>query len=40
MDDITLARAVHVLAVVHWMGGVAFVTLVILPAIAAISRHR
>ena len=37
MDDITLARAVHVLAVVHWMGGVAFVTLVILPAIAAIS---
>lgn len=37
MDDITLARAIHVLAVVHWMGGVAFVTLVVLPAIAAIS---
>lgn len=35
MDDLTLARAVHVLAVIHWIGGVAFVTAVILPAIAA-----
>ena len=35
MDDLTLARAVHVLAVIHWIGGVAFVTMVILPAIAA-----
>ncbi len=32
MDDLTLARAVHVLAVIHWIGGVAFVTAVILPA--------
>ena len=31
MDDITIARAVHVLAVVHWIGGVFFVTSVILP---------
>ncbi len=31
--DITIARALHVLAVVHWIGGVAMVTLVILPAI-------
>ncbi len=31
MDDITIARAVHVLAVVHWIGGVSFVTAVILP---------
>ena len=31
MDDVTLARAVHVLSVVHWIGGMAFVTLVILP---------
>jgi uncharacterized membrane protein len=31
MDDVTLARAVHVLAVIHWMGGVAFVTAVVLP---------
>ncbi|OFX06495.1 MAG: hypothetical protein A3D94_12090 [Alphaproteobacteria bacterium RIFCSPHIGHO2_12_FULL_66_14] len=35
MDDLTVARAVHVLAVIHWMGGVAFATAVILPAIAA-----
>lgn len=35
MDDVTLARALHVLAVVHWIGGVAMVTLVILPAVAA-----
>lgn len=35
MDDLTVARAIHVLAVIHWMGGVAFVTAVILPAIAA-----
>lgn len=28
-----LARVVHVLAVVLWIGGVAFVTLVLLPAV-------
>jgi len=33
MDDVTLARAIHVLAVVVWIGGVAFVTTVLLPAI-------
>ncbi|MCB0067259.1 MAG: hypothetical protein KDD77_08910, partial [Caldilineaceae bacterium] len=37
MDDITIARALHVLAVTHLIGGVAFVTLVILPAIARIA---
>ncbi len=31
MDDVTLARAVHVLAVIHWIGGMAFVTLVVVP---------
>lgn len=31
MNDILVARIIHVLAVVHWIGGVAFVTLVILP---------
>ena len=31
IDDIELARAVHVLCVVHWIGGVAFVTLIALP---------
>jgi uncharacterized membrane protein len=33
MDDLTIARAIHVLAVVHWIGGVAMVTAVILPAV-------
>jgi uncharacterized membrane protein len=31
IDDIALARALHVLFVTHWIGGVAFVTLVALP---------
>jgi uncharacterized membrane protein len=31
MNDVVLARAVHVLSLVHWIGGVAFVTLVALP---------
>ena len=31
MDDLTVARALHVLAVVHWIGGVSMVTLVLLP---------
>ncbi len=33
MFFLTLARTVHVLALVHWLGGVAMVTLVILPGI-------
>ena len=35
MDDLIVARALHVVAVLAWMGGVWFVTLVVLPAIAA-----
>jgi uncharacterized membrane protein len=35
MDDVTIARAVHVVSVIHWMGGVAFVTAVVLPMVAA-----
>ena len=31
MDALTLARAIHVAAIVHWIGGVSFVTLVLLP---------
>lgn len=31
MDDVAIARALHVLGVIHWIGGVAFVTLVVLP---------
>ena len=33
MDDVVLARALHVLGVVIWIGGVAMVTMVLLPAI-------
>jgi uncharacterized membrane protein len=33
MDDVAFARALHVLAVVIWIGGVAMVTMVVLPAI-------
>lgn len=37
MDDLVIARLVHVLAVVHWIGGVTLVTAVILPAVARFS---
>ena len=30
-DDIALARAIHVLSIVHWIGGVAVVTTIVLP---------
>jgi uncharacterized membrane protein len=33
MDDLATARAVHVLAVVLWIGGVAMVTTILLPAV-------
>ena len=33
MKDYTLARALHVVGVVLWIGGVAFVTAVLLPAV-------
>ena len=34
MDEFTLLRAAHVAAVVHWIGGVWFVTFVVLPAVS------
>jgi uncharacterized membrane protein len=37
LDDLVIARAVHVLAIVHWIGGVTLVTAVILPAVARLS---
>jgi len=37
VDDVTVARSLHVLAVVFWIGGVAFVTTVLLPATRALS---
>jgi uncharacterized membrane protein len=33
MDDVVIARALHGLGVVVWIGGVAMVTLVVLPAL-------
>lgn len=33
MEDVTLARTLHVAAIVHWIGGVSFVTLVLLPGV-------
>lgn len=33
MDDLAIARVVHVVAVLMWIGGVAFVTTVAMPAI-------
>lgn len=35
IDDLALARALHVLFVTHWIGGVAFITLVALPLAVA-----
>ena len=35
MSDVAIARALHVLAVVVWLGGVAMVTTVVLPAARA-----
>ncbi|MDP3458352.1 MAG: hypothetical protein Q8S09_03660 [Hyphomonas sp.] len=37
MFDISLARALHVAAVVHWIGGVCFVTLVLIPGIRSLA---
>lgn len=34
LDDFTLARVVHVLAIVGWIGGLWLVTFVVMPAIA------
>lgn len=36
MDAYVMARVLHVLAVIHWIGGVAMVTLVILPQMRAL----
>jgi uncharacterized membrane protein len=33
MDDVTVARALHVLGIVIWIGGVAMVTTVVLPTV-------
>ena len=38
MDELTLARAVHVVAVVAWIGGVYLVTMVVLPAVRGLTQ--
>jgi uncharacterized membrane protein len=40
MDDVTIARALHVLFVVLWIGGVAFVTTVLLPSVRRLETPR
>lgn len=37
MDDVTIARALHVFFVVFWIGGVAFVTTVLLPGVRRVK---
>jgi len=36
VDDVALARAIHVLCLVHWFGGVAAVTTIVLPRARAL----
>jgi uncharacterized membrane protein len=33
MDELVIARAIHIVGVVLWIGGVAFVTTVLLPGV-------
>jgi uncharacterized membrane protein len=40
MIDVTFARALHVLALVHWIGGVAMVTSIVLPRARAMADSR
>lgn len=37
MDDIAVARVLHILALVHWIGGVSLVTVVLLPAVRRVA---
>lgn len=37
MEGLTVARAIHVLSLIHWIGGLAFVTSVVLPFSASIA---
>ena len=37
MNDLTIARAIHIVSVVIWMGGVTFVTLVLIPTLRRTS---
>lgn len=39
MDDFITARVIHVVSMLFWIGGVAFVTLVLMPSIRAMHAH-
>jgi len=39
-DDLSIARAVHIFGVVLWIGGVAFVTTVLLPAVQRMKQPQ
>ncbi|MGO3932443.1 hypothetical protein NP284_29545 [Rhodopseudomonas pseudopalustris] len=39
-DGLTIFRIIHVLAVVHWIGGLLFLTLVILPSLSEFEPAR
>jgi uncharacterized membrane protein len=40
IDWLAVARAVHVVAIVHWIGGLLFVTLVIMPSLLETEAPR
>jgi uncharacterized membrane protein len=40
IDDFAIARALHVLALVHWLGGVTMVTTIVLPRARAMADAR
>jgi len=40
MDDLILARAIHIAGVVLWIGGVAFVTTVLLPGVRRVKNPQ
>ena len=40
MDDLAFARAVHVIAVLFWIGGVGFVTWVLMPTLQVTEQPR
>lgn len=40
IDDFAIARALHVLALVHWIGGVTMVTTIVLPRARAMADAR
>ncbi|MGB5076227.1 MAG: hypothetical protein WBO17_01950 [Sphingorhabdus sp.] len=40
MDDLSISRVVHVIAVLFWIGGVGFVTLVLMPTLQATENPK